>query len=187
MDQVATAIESATKQAQRAGEIIKRMRDLARKRDPQTVPVDLNTLVRNAIDVLGGETRKAGVSLHLRLQHDLPSLRADPVQIEQVVINLIKNACEAASQAAPDRRIVEVATHLSREKEVEVCVRDSGPGLSAETADKIFQPFFTTKPRGMGMGLSISRSIIEAHGGRMEVRVHPDVGVTLAFALPVGN
>lgn len=184
---VVHAIDCATQQGQKAGEIIKRMRDFARKRSPQTSAVDVNLLVRNAVAMLAGEARKAGVSLDLHLARDLPALRADAIQIEQVVINLVKNACEAAHQAPAGRRVVEVATQSARAGEIEVCVRDSGPGLSVDAADRIFEPFFTTKPGGMGMGLSISRSIVGAHGGRMEVRANPDAGVTLAFVLPVGT
>jgi len=183
--EVVTAIESAAKQAQRAGEIIKRLREQVRKREPKSTPVDINALVRNASEVLGGEAKRSRVTLRLQLTDHLPVVLADSVQIEQVVINLVKNACEAVCDGEAADRNVWIQTRNTPDNEVEVLVRDAGPGLTAGAAKRAFEPFFTTKVKGMGMGLSISRSIIEAHGGRIQVQPNDSGGVTFSFSLPI--
>jgi signal transduction histidine kinase len=136
------------------------------------------------VELASPEARQRDIALHLELTEGLPPVLADAVQIEQVVLNLVHNAIEAIDGAQSPQREVTVRTRPDPKNGVEVIVRDTGPGLPVRNSDRLFEPFFTTKSSGMGMGLSISHSIIEAHGDRLRVKTNLDSGAVFHFALP---
>lgn len=177
------AVDRIGREALRAGEIIRRLRGLVRKAEPRRMPVDVNALVREVAELLDGEARERGVAIDLSLQPALPDVDADAVEIEQVLINLARNALEAMQESPGDTPTLTVATRLQDAALVEVTVRDTGPGL-ANGAEVIFEPFHTTKPHGLGMGLAISRTIVEAHGGTLAALPNPIRGATFRFTLP---
>jgi PAS domain S-box-containing protein len=177
MDHIAT-------QGEAAGQIIRRARSLLRKDDARYLPTELNAVVREATDLARLETRRKDIALQLDLAGALPPVPADAIQIEQVVLNLVRNAIEAIDGAHPPRREIAVRTGLGANRGVEVAVFDTGPGFAATDTAHLFDPFYTTKPDGLGMGLTISRSIIEAHGGELHAAPNPDGGATFRFVLP---
>jgi PAS domain S-box-containing protein len=180
---LAPIIDEIAREALRAGEIIRRLRDLIRKEGPQQAPVDLNALIRESTHIIEPEAQQSGIRLELALASDLPPVTCDSIQIEQVLLNLLLNGVEAvqATSGNGERSLV-VTSATAGGAGIEVAIRDSGGGVPE--AD-VFQPFFSTKPNGLGMGLSISRSIIEAHGGRLWAARNPDHGSTFRFTLPV--
>jgi len=178
-------MEQAATQAERAGEIIERIRKFVRKPETQRAAVDPNALVREAADLVKTELRHHEVQLILELTDPLPKVEADSIQIEQVIVNLIRNSMEAMSETGGDGRRLVVQTSSAGRGAVECAISDTGPGLSAEVGERAFDPFFTTKPNGMGMGLSICRTIIEAHGGRLWAMPNAEQGATFRFTLPV--
>ena len=177
-------MEEIAAEALRAGEIIRRLRDLVRKETPQQRPVDLNALVRESTSIIEPEARQQGIAVRLDLAPGLPPVLGDGIQIEQVLLNLLLNGVEAVQASSNGDRTVSVITAAADPGHVEVAVRDSGVGIPAPPAD-VFAPFFSTKRNGLGMGLSISRSIIEAHGGRLWATRNADCGSTFRFTLPV--
>ena len=176
------AVERIAREAMRAGAIIRRMREFLRKAEPQRAAVDVNALVREVAELLDGEARERGVDVDLLLDASLPPVQADGVEIEQVLVNLARNAIEAM-QGSSGARTLAIETRL-RQGTIEVFVRDSGPGLPDDDAGRIFEAFHTTKPRGLGMGLAISRTLIELHGGTLTATSGPS-GATFRFTLPV--
>jgi signal transduction histidine kinase len=166
---------------QRAGDVIARMRSMLKKGESHHAPFDVNQTIRDAAHLLRGDTLAHGVTLRLHLAPGGPLVHGDRVQIQQVLVNLILNGIEATAGAASDGQVL-VRTSLV-ENMVEVSVEDLGPGLPEGFEDRIFQPFHSTKPEGMGMGLSISRSIVEAHGGRLRASNGPAGGAVLTFSL----
>ena len=164
---LAGALEQAGEQAERAGQIIRRVRDFVNSRKPVLATLDLNGLVLRAASAAAPDVARHGTSLALHLAPDLPPARADAVMIEQVILNLVRNAVEAAGEATGGVQQVDILTSRGEQAVLEVTVADHGPGISAETAGRLFEPFYTTKPDGMGLGLNICRSIVEFHGGRL--------------------
>lgn len=179
------AVEKISYLAARAGKVIARLRNLVRRRPPHRSTVDLNELVREVVALVALETRRGHVRVHLELAEALPVVLVDRIQIEQVILNLALNATEAMSQVPAGERELTLQTSWLPGNLVEVSVRDRGCGIAPEISPQIFDPFFTTKTDGMGMGLAISRSMIEGHGGRLWVIPNPDRGVTFHFTLPV--
>ena len=183
---LAEAIKSARDQAQRAGEIIRNLRHFVSKHTSKKTNINLNTLVEEVVSFTEVETRKRGVELQLELSKDLPLISADNVQIEQVLVNLVRNSLDVLENAAIKVRQIAIHTSLNEEGAVQVEVADTGPGMGAETLNHIFESYVSTKgEKGMGMGLSISRSIIEAHSGRFWAESKPGRGATFYFTLPV--
>lgn len=181
------ALDRILADTQRASEVIRRIRALARKGESQRLPLDLNALLRDTAGLVQRELSNHRIVLELRLAPMLPPVEGDAVQLQQVVINLLMNALQAIDGSGPDslrrqQRIV-VSTR-QRGEQVEVEVTDTGPGLSAAQAGRLFEAFYTTKADGMGMGLAICRSIVDAHGGRIHAVTHDGPGATLAFTLP---
>jgi two-component system sensor histidine kinase TtrS len=176
------AMQRVAGQAQRAGDIIRHVRRLVTHREPQRAVADLNALVKEAAALMEAEIRTHGVSMWFHLTKNLPAVEVDAIQVEQVVLNLLRNATEAMAENG-DRRLLVVRTATTHSGDVEVLVRDSGPGLPPQ-AERLFEAFFTTKAGGMGLGLAISRTIVEAHGGRLWAEPNGGRGAAFRFTLP---
>ncbi|WP_084536830.1 sensor histidine kinase [Azospirillum halopraeferens] len=189
--QLAEATRAIAAQADRAGEIIARIRDFVRKRASRPEPMDVNESIRAAIALCDGRARQRNIPVVPALDGDLPPVLADRVQIEQVVLNLVKNALDATPDggAAADAaaRAITVRSGRDGDGRVEVTVADRGHGLAPEVRARLFEPFFTTKPGGMGLGLSICRTIVEAHGGRLRATDNPGGGAVMGFVLPAAG
>ena len=182
-DQIADAFERIAGQALRAGEIIRRLRTLMHRGETRVEPTAVNDLVRGTLDLLEPEAL-AGCSVRLDVAERLPAIKADSIQLQQVLVNLVRNAVEATPAGSSEREVV-IHTKLDGADFVEIAVSDSGEGLPPDRADKIFDPFFTTKAKGLGVGLSISRSIAEAHGGRLWATANNGRGTTFHLRLPI--
>jgi C4-dicarboxylate-specific signal transduction histidine kinase len=171
---------------QRAGDIIQRIRSLAKKAPPQKDWIDINQSIREVIALARSEVQRQGVSVEMELsdvQH-AQLVFADRIQLQQVILNLIMNAVEAMSEMSNGPRELLIRTGAEASGSIVVAVRDSGPGLSPENLERLFTPFYTTKPQGLGMGLAICRSIVEAHGGKLWATANEDRGATFQFTLP---
>jgi len=168
----------------RAGKIISGIRALANKAPPQRDWLDINETILEVIALARSEVHKHRVSLQTHLSRDLPLILGDRVQLQQVVLNLINNAIEAVSGAQDSPRVLQVGSAKAEPQGVLVAVRDSGPGLDPASVDRLFRAFYTTKLQGMGLGLAISRSIIEAHGGRLWATANENRGAVFQFTLP---
>ena len=184
-DDLRDAVGHIAAEGLRAGEIIRRAREFVRLGVANREPADVNGVVRDAAQLIGADARRIGVPIRLALESELPLVEMDRIQVEQVILNLLRNGLDAMSEPDPDRHELVVETTIPAEDTVEVSVRDSGIGMSPTTRERVFDPFFTTKTGGLGMGLSISRSIIEAHGGRLWATGNSDRGMTFSFSLPV--
>ena len=183
--EVGAILERAAEQARRAGKIIRHLRDFVRKGDTPKVPVELDAVVRDVINLLDWELRNGEVVLQLRLAGRGHRIWVDKVQIEQVLLNLVRNSLEAIHGAAiSDGRII-VETRPVQDARLQATVTDNGTGIDAAMVKKLFDPFQTTKATGMGIGLSISRSIIEAHGGKLWAKGAPQTGAIFGFELPI--
>lgn len=180
-------MEKASLQAKRAGEVIHRLKNFFAKGKLFISPEKSGRLIRESINLIKDEITKADVSIKYKLGKNLPLVNVDKIQIQQVILNLVHNAIEAMVETPKDQRKITIKTTLTDdEKKIIYTFQDTGPGFTEEVADKIFQAFFTTKPKGTGMGLPISRSIIEAHGGKFSILTSngkTDGGV--CFTLPV--
>lgn len=177
------SLKPALSQVANAGDIINRLRDFTRKSTPRSTAVDLNALIGEIATLVDIDARRRRVTLELDLHPDLPRVQADPVQIQQVLMNLMRNALDALDAAPRGERLLRVATAPAGGHGVAVVVADTGPGLAPEAAERLFQPFYTTKDSGTGLGLSISKSIVEAHGGRIWVTANPGGGAAFHFTL----
>lgn len=171
-------------QAERAGHTIRELRAFLTKGDSAKAAVDLNDLARTACDLVAAEARRRGVRLVPDFAPSLPPARAASVHIEHVLVNLLQNAIEAIRGADMAQGVVTVSTRAPTDRTLHVSVHDTGPGLDAKTLQRIFEPFYTTKTEGLGMGLAISRSIIEAHGGKLWADAPEGGGATFHFTLP---
>ena len=185
-ESIEPAVRHVVTQAARAGEIIRRLRDFVTKRETHRSTVQINALVEDVIALAARDTTDQGAFTKTDLQTDMPDMLVDSIQIEQVVLNLIRNAAEAMSDRADGQtRPIQITTRLE-DQQVIISVSDLGLGLTAQQLDHLFDPFFTTKSQGMGMGLTISQSIIESHGGRLIAQNNLDgPGATLSIVLPV--
>jgi PAS domain S-box-containing protein len=178
------AAEQISAQALRAGQVLQRVREFSRKDPPRRVPADINGLIRDAIQLIAADARRAQIEVVPALEERLPLVRVDPIQVEQVILNLLCNGVESMIEAGGGPHRLVIASERAREGGVEVAVRDTGRGLAPEVAARVCEPFFTTKQAGLGMGLSISRSIIEAHGGTLLPPLAHAPGATFRFTLP---
>lgn len=168
----------------RASEIIARVRALAKKTVTRSERVDMNEAIQEVLALGQGEGRRNSVAFRTDLAGDLPPVRGDRVQLQQVVLNLIMNGIEAMSAVQDRPRELAIRTQTGEARQVRVTVQDSGVGLDPQALEQVFEAFYTTKPGGMGMGLSISRTIVENHGGRLSVVAHDGPGATFEFTLP---
>jgi signal transduction histidine kinase len=187
LDEVRKAFDRILKAGNQAGEVIGRMRAQIKKAPPRKEELEINAAILEVIALTHGEMVKNGVSLQTRLAAGLPLVQGDRVQLQQVILNLVINAVEAMSGMSEGSRELLIGTGEDASSGVLVAVQDSGPGLNPENFDRLFDPFYTTKPGGMGLGLSICRSIVEAHGGRIWASRTACPGVTVQFTLPVGE
>ncbi len=183
--EIIAALQNISQQSKRSGEIIRRLRSFVAKGEPKRTRADINEIVQNAASLAYFEARKKGIILRLNLGENLPPVHADVIQIEQVILNLVRNAIEAMAKNLWNKRELRIHTWSLDQRTVEVAVWDTGHGLLPEDQKRVFDAFFTTKRDGMGMGLSISRSIIEAHGGTLTATNNQDQGATFKFSLPV--
>ena len=183
-DELESTLTQIHEQADRAGQIMRRIRRFVQKSESAASPAHINDIVDEAIKLVASELRTNEVELTLELEDDLPLVSVDTIEIEQVVLNLVTNGIEAIMESEADQRQLAIATSMTGGDMIEVAVRDAGPGLPADQMDKAFEPFHSTKPKGMGMGLSISRTIIEAHGGRLWAEPDSGHGATFRFTLP---
>jgi len=184
LDAARRSVESVINDGNRASEVIRRVRALAKKTDPQMAPLDINDVVNEVIALVQREVFSHRVLLRTELAPALPEVLADRVQLQQVLINLVINGIEAMQPLTDRPRQLVIRSRQDEADQVLVTVTDSGVGISAENADQLFNPFFTTKSDGLGMGLSICRSIIEAHGGRLSASGNVEPGATFQLALP---
>jgi PAS domain S-box-containing protein len=178
------ALQRIIRDGNRAGEIIGRIRALFKKTESAKGPLDLNETIREIIVLVRNEMDKQRVTLRLELSPDLPSVLGDRVQLQQVLLNLILNAIDAMAAVQDRARDLVIHTQIGEEGKVLAIVRDSGIGLSPESSEHVFRAFHTTKPGGLGMGLSISRSIVEGHSGRLWAAAHDGPGASFCFTLP---
>jgi len=184
--QIINALENISNQSKRSGDIIKRMRDFVRKGEPKRASTDINMIIQDSVQLANFEARKRGVYVHMQLQRVIPLVLADNIQIEQVVLNLIRNAFEAMDGNSWTRKELIIHSWYNTQIDMaEVAVWDTGHGISHEQRENLFDAFFSTKPEGMGMGLSISRSIIESHGGHLSANINQVKGTTFRFSLPI--
>ena len=147
-------------------------------------PLHINEVIGEVVELTRGEAMKNGISVQTRFAESLPAVTGDRTQLQQVMLNLILNAVQAMAESGPVERGLEIGTQAERSDAVLVSVRDSGPGISAESFDRLFEAFYTTKSDGMGMGLAICRSIVEAYGGRIWATANVPQGAAFHFTLP---
>lgn len=176
------ALSKTAGQAERAGKVIRRIREFVKRSEPDHRDCEIATIIADTVGLAEIDARQHSVRLHVRVSDRLPTLSADPVLIEQVLLNLIKNGIDSMRQSA--HRDLSIVVH-ARAGHAEFLVTDKGQGIADEIRDKLFEPFFTTKAEGMGMGLNICRSIVEAHKGRLWVNNNPGGGCTFGFTLPL--
>ncbi|GEP60394.1 MHYT domain-containing protein [Reyranella soli] len=187
LDEVRQAIGGAVKDGRRALEIIGRIRSLIKKEPPRKDALEVNEAIVELIALSRDEVMKNNVSVQAQLAEGLPLIQGDRVQLQQVILNLIINAVEAMSGVSEGSRRLLIATGKDASGRVLVSVQDSGPGLKPESVERLFDSFYTTKPGGTGMGLSICRSIVEAHGGRIWATPNAGPGITMQFTLPIND
>lgn len=180
-------MEKIAAQADRAGEIIRQLRRLVRKEPLENAEVDVNDLVNAVAVLIWPEINRAEVRLNLDLQQPLPKVYAQPIQIEQVILNLARNAIEALAELTDRDRILHIGTREDSKGAIRLWVRDNGPGIKTELESTLFDPFVTGKSDGMGLGLSISYGIIEAHGGKLSINPDYRTGAEFSFYLPIGE
>ena len=185
VDELLYAMRQAALQAERAGEIIHRIKNFVRKGTLYYKKMNITELIKGAIKWLDHEIRDIGATVRYELDDSLPMVECDQIQMEQVIINLVKNSLEAMQDAKTLKPTITIRAHFGKEQGVVITVIDNGPGFPEEVANRLLDPYVTTKAKGMGMGLSICRTIIEAHGGRLLVALNSDGGSCLEFTLPV--
>ena len=187
LEEVHEILKDIVEDNSRAGEVIRRMRALVKKEEPEFTSVDLASLIPDVVLLLHSDAILQNVRIALELDDDLPPVRGDKVQLQQVMLNLMLNAFEAMKDCAVAEREVKLRVARENAGSIQVVVSDRGTGFSRDKLDKIFQPFYTTKREGLGMGLSICRSIIQAHGGRLWAENNRDHGATFYFTVPIAE
>jgi signal transduction histidine kinase len=186
IERAAQSVERMIRDANRAHEVVERVRDLARKTPPRKTLVNVNQAVSEVVALTRAEAERARVSLRVEMPGELPVVLADRIQLQQVLLNLIVNAIESIGSTADGPRELNVAVARDRGGQVLFNVRDSGQGLDRDALPHIFDAFYTTKGEGMGMGLAVSRAIVEAHGGRLWAEAAEPRGALFQFTMPSG-
>ncbi len=185
LDEARAAAQRIVRDGNRASDVIARIRGFLKKGEPVTIKLSINDVVREIIMLTQGEVLRRDASLLTELADGLPAVSADLVQLQQLLLNLMMNALDAMSAVTDRPRVLRIRTSTYESAAILVALRDSGVGLNAEQMERLFEAFYTTKPEGMGMGLSISRSIVEAHGGRLWATPNDGSGATFQFTLPI--
>jgi two-component system sensor histidine kinase DctS len=182
------ALEKANAQAQRAGHIIKSVHAFVKKRDPARMPIDIPRLLHGLLPLVEAQARELLVRIRIACMPGLPQVLGDKLMLEQVLLNLTRNAIEAMQDTAPERRLLCISAQPDEEAAspmLAIAVHDHGHGIAEDVAARLFSPFFSTKSEGMGMGLNICRSVVEAHGGTLTHEANPEGGTVFRFTLPV--
>jgi PAS domain S-box-containing protein len=185
LQEIHSALEDIVSDDNRAAEVIMRLRGMMKKERPRQEALDINDIVSQALSLVSGEASMKGISILLEKQAPLPALIGDTIQLQQVILNLIHNGAEAVISAAEGPREIVITTGIIEPGFITVTVSDSGTGVAEGDLERIFKSFFTTKPDGMGMGLAISRSIAEAHGGSLWASNNPGKGAAFHLSLPI--
>jgi signal transduction histidine kinase len=183
-DELNEALVDIAGDAERAGSIVRRVRAMVRKQPGERQPVDINATVTGVTTILRRDIAQADISLQLRLAEDLPRVHGDAVQLQQVVLNLLVNACQAMADVADGPRVLRIETGEAKPGSIEISVADTGAGVAGPELERMFEPFVSSKAEGLGMGLSINRSIVEAHGGQIVATRNRERGLTLRVTLP---
>jgi C4-dicarboxylate-specific signal transduction histidine kinase len=186
LEEARSAVDSIAREGTRASEVVRRIRAMFTKAGPERTPFAINDLIREVDALMQTEASRNQVTLITEVREDLPMVLGDRVQLQQVLVNLVQNGIEAMSVTDRPRQVV-LRSAIQSPDELLVSVRDSGIGIDSKNERRIFNAFFTTKSQGMGMGLAICQSIIEAHGGRLWASANPDYGTTLHFTLPAAT
>ena len=184
-EELLASLSQVGEQADRAAEIIRRLRRFITKAKPSQTAVDINALIRDVAELTNIDARMAQAEVRFELTDPLPPVVGDRIQLEQVMVNLMRNAFEAMRDCPPEFRRLTIRTAVDDGQHIVVDVCDSGVGIPPAVIDRVFDRFFTTKPNGMGMGLPISQSIIDNHGGTLWVTPNSDRGSTFHFTLPI--
>lgn len=187
LEKVRQSAEKIVQDGTRAGEVVSRIRALFKKEQPVKTRVDINEVIQELVGFLRHEASSRHISIRADLRSPVPLLKADRIQLQQVILNLVMNAMDSVAGVPAGGKEIVIRSLVTETNEVLVSVEDRGTGLAPETAEKIFEPFFTTKPHGIGMGLSISRSIVEAHEGRLWAIPNPGGGAVFQFTLPMAR
>jgi len=185
IEEIQTALRDIADQAVRAGDIIRRLRSLARAENPQQGPADVNTVIAELTDLIQSDAQAHAVTYRTEFAPQLPQVTLDRAQIQQVILNLVRNALEALAPRREAAGEVVVTTRPSAEGEVEITVRDNGPGVDQQIVGRMFDPFCTTKAAGTGLGLAMSRTIVRAHGGSLEYFPQVPAGACFTIRLPL--
>jgi C4-dicarboxylate-specific signal transduction histidine kinase len=185
LEEARQALRRIVENGNRADEVIGRIRALITKAPPRKDDVAINDAILEVVALTHGEAVKNGVSVRTQLAEGLPAIEGDRVQLQQLILNLIVNAVEAMSGIGEGSRKLQISAEIDGSNCVLVAVRDSGPGLDPASMERLFDPFYTTKSSGMGMGLSICRSIVDAHGGRIWATANVPHGATFQITLPL--
>lgn len=183
LDEVREILDDIIRDDQRAYGVVSRVRALVKKEEPCQEPLDLNELIQQVVDLIRGDSILQGLSIETDLSPGLATIHGDGVQLQQVILNLILNGAAAMGDAPPDQRKIIVRTAMPDDRTVKASVTDFGTGIDEHHINRLFEPFYTTKPQGLGMGLCISQTIITAHGGAMEASNNQEGGATFAFTL----
>ena len=186
-DELKETLGDIARDAERAGSIVRRVRAMVRKQPGEHQPVDINATITGVTAILRRDILQARISLQLRLDESLPRVLGDPVQLQQVVLNLLVNACQAMADVVDAPRVLRVETAEPTPGSVEITVADTGTGVAGPELERMFEPFVSSKADGLGMGLSINRSIVEAHGGCIVATRNRDRGLTLRVTLPTAG
>ncbi|HEY8188024.1 MAG TPA: ATP-binding protein [Pyrinomonadaceae bacterium] len=183
LDEAREAAQDIIREGTRAGEVITRIRAFLRKTETEKAPIDINQTIRDVVILMRNEAEGKGASLHMELAANLPAVLGDRVQLQQVVLNLVMNGIEAMASVTDRPRELRIQSSQYESDKVLVAVQDSGVGLAQADLEEIFDAFYTTKAKGLGMGLAISRSIVEGHGGQLWVQPNDGSGTTFQFTL----
>jgi two-component system sensor kinase FixL len=184
LEEVRDTLKDIVEDNRRASEVIQRLHLLLRKRETQHHPLDLNELVHETLKLAHTNLLSNGMTVRKELSHQLPAIHGDRVQLQQVLLNLVMNACSAMADCAPAGRSLTMRTARWHGGGAHVSVHDRGRGISPENLERIFEPFFTTRNEGLGLGLTICRAIVVAHGGKLWAENNRDGGASFHFTLP---
>ena len=181
------SVERMIDDGNRAADVIRRIRDMVRKSPPRKDAFNINDTIMEVLALIRTELSRNDLSPRAELSNDLPVVWGDRIQLQQVILNLVMNAIEAMSEVSPTQRKLLIASVKVGSSGVLMTIQDSGIGLDGESLDRLFEAFFTTKARGMGMGLAVSQTILQAHGGRLWATPNASHGATFQFTLPANN